>query len=169
MSVDRVRPPTVKAHRSSAWILEAPGRGARRRRFGRREELRRGQLLLGSLIWPNRNAKIKHQKARMWNLCEAGGLSVDEGRAVPDVSRLLSRIWSWEPACIISDPYRSAELAQAVAGRCRIIESVREAEASPHPTFKASDPFYWILRPGQQNQAALYWGCMGSNESCNQQ
>ena len=58
-------------------------------------------------------------------LVRSGGLSVDEGRAVPDVSRLLSRIWSWEPACIISDPYRSAELAQAVAGRCRIIERAR--------------------------------------------
>ena len=59
------------------------------------------------------------------DLVRSGGLAVDEGRAVPDVSRLLSRIWSWEPSAIISDPYRSAELAQAVAGRCRIIERAR--------------------------------------------
>ena len=59
------------------------------------------------------------------SLVRSGGLSVDEGRAVPDVERLLSRIWSWSPLCIVSDPYRSAELAQAVGGRVRIIERAR--------------------------------------------
>ena len=44
---------------------------------------------------------------------------------MPDVERLLSRIWSWSPLCIVSDPYRSAELAQAVGGRVRIIERAR--------------------------------------------
>ena len=58
-------------------------------------------------------------------LVKSGGLSVDAGRAVPSVERLLSRIWTWEPLCIVSDPYRSAELAQAVAGRCRIVERAR--------------------------------------------
>ena len=56
---------------------------------------------------------------------KAGGLSVDAGRAVPDVGLLLSRIWEWEPLCIVSDPYRSAELSQAVGGRVRIIERAR--------------------------------------------
>ena len=55
----------------------------------------------------------------------SGGLGVDEGQHVPDVERLLSRIWSWSPLCIVSDPYRSAELAQAVGGRVRIIERAR--------------------------------------------
>ena len=58
-------------------------------------------------------------------LVSSGGLSVDAGLAVPSVERLLSRIWSWEPAAIISDPYRSAELNQAVAGRVRVIERAR--------------------------------------------
>ena len=58
-------------------------------------------------------------------LVRSGGLSVDAGRAVPSVARLLSRVWPWEPLCIVSDPYRSGELAKAVAGRCRIIERAR--------------------------------------------
>ena len=55
----------------------------------------------------------------------SGGLSVDEGRAVPSVDRLLSRIWAWEPTAIVSDPYRSAELNQVVSGRVRIVERAR--------------------------------------------
>ena len=58
-------------------------------------------------------------------LARSGGLGVDEGQHVPDVERLLSRIWSWSPVCIVSDPYRSGELAKAVAGRCRIVERSR--------------------------------------------
>ena len=52
-------------------------------------------------------------------------MSVDAGHAVPSVERLLSRVWAWEPLCIVSDPYRSAELSQAVGGRARIIERAR--------------------------------------------
>ena len=63
-------------------------------------------------------------------LVRSGGLSVDEGQHVPDVERLLSRIWSWSPLCIVSDPYRSAELAQAVGGRVRIIERARSGGES---------------------------------------
>ena len=55
-------------------------------------------------------------------LVRSGGLSVDEGQHVPGVGRLLSRIWAWEPAAIVSDPYRSAELHQVVGGRVRILE-----------------------------------------------
>ena len=58
-------------------------------------------------------------------LVRSGGLSVDAGHAVPSVERLLSRVWAWEPLCIVSDPYRSAELSQAVGGRARIIERAR--------------------------------------------
>ena len=63
-------------------------------------------------------------------LARSGGLFVDEGQHVPDVERLLSRIWSWSPLCIVSDPYRSAELAQAVGGRVRIIERARSGGES---------------------------------------
>ena len=58
-------------------------------------------------------------------LVRSGGLAVDEGRAVPDVERLLSRIWSWSPRCVVSDPYRAPELNQAVAGRVRVVERAR--------------------------------------------
>ena len=58
-------------------------------------------------------------------LVRSGGLTVDEDRAVPSVERLLRRVWTWEPVCIVSDPYRSAELHQAVGGRVRIIERAR--------------------------------------------
>ena len=43
----------------------------------------------------------------------------------PSVERLLSRVWDWEPSCIVSDPYRAAELHAAVGGRVRIIERAR--------------------------------------------
>ena len=58
-------------------------------------------------------------------LARAGGLSVDEGRAVPGIDRLLSRVWAWSPLCIVSDPYRAAELHQVVGGRVRIIERAK--------------------------------------------
>ena len=58
-------------------------------------------------------------------LVRSGGLSVDEGRAVPDIGLLLSRIWAWEPNVLVSDPYRAAELHQVVAGRVRIVERAR--------------------------------------------
>ena len=58
-------------------------------------------------------------------LVQSGGLSVDAGLAVPSVERLLSRIWAWQPAALVSDPYRSAELNQVVAGRVRVIERAR--------------------------------------------
>ena len=55
-------------------------------------------------------------------LVTAGGLSVDAGRAVPDVGRLLSRIWALEPSCIVCDSYRVQELHKAVQGRVRVID-----------------------------------------------
>ena len=58
-------------------------------------------------------------------LLRSGGLSVDAGRAVPSVARLLSRIWAWEPVALVSDPYRSAELHQVAGGRARVIERAR--------------------------------------------
>ena len=58
-------------------------------------------------------------------MVRSGGLAVDEGRSVPDVDRVLSRIWDFEPQCIVSDPYRAPELNQVVAGRVRIIERAR--------------------------------------------
>ena len=63
-------------------------------------------------------------------LVRSGGLAVDAGRAVPSVERLLSRVWAWEPAAIVSDPYRSAELNQVVSGRARVIERARSGGES---------------------------------------
>ena len=63
-------------------------------------------------------------------LVRSGGLSVDAGRAVPSVERLLSRVWAWEPLCIVSDPYRAPELHQVVAGRVRIVERARSGGES---------------------------------------
>ena len=58
-------------------------------------------------------------------LVRSGGLSVDSGRAVPGVERLLSRVWDWSPAAIVCDSYRVAELHKAVQGRARVIERAR--------------------------------------------
>ena len=58
-------------------------------------------------------------------LVRSGGLSVDAGRAVPGIERLLARIWSWEPSAIVCDSYRAPELHQVVNGRVRIIERAR--------------------------------------------
>ena len=63
-------------------------------------------------------------------LVRSGGLAVDAGRAVPSVARLLSRIWDWEPAAIVSDPYRAPELHQVVSGRVRVIERARSGGES---------------------------------------
>ena len=63
-------------------------------------------------------------------LLRSGGLSVDAGRAVPSVDRLLSRVWNWSPAALVSDPYRAPELHQVVAGRARIIERARSGGES---------------------------------------
>ena len=58
-------------------------------------------------------------------LVGGGGLTVDVGRAVPGVDRLLSRIWAWEPRLIACDNYRANELHQVVSGRARVIERAR--------------------------------------------
>ena len=63
-------------------------------------------------------------------LVRAGGLAVDAGRVVPSVALLLARIWAWEPAAIVSDPYRAPELHQVVSGRVRIIERARSGGES---------------------------------------
>ena len=58
-------------------------------------------------------------------LVKSGGLSVDDGRAVPTAERLLSRIWAWQPSCIVSDPYRASDLHSAMAGRVRLVHRAR--------------------------------------------
>ena len=58
-------------------------------------------------------------------LVRSGGLAVDAGRAVPSVELLLARVWAWEPASIVSDPYRAPELHQVVSGRARVVERAR--------------------------------------------
>ena len=55
-------------------------------------------------------------------LARSGGLAVDEGRAVPGVELLLSRIWAWKPNVVVCDPHRVAELHQTVGGRTRVVE-----------------------------------------------
>ena len=64
-------------------------------------------------------------------LVKAGGLTVDAGRAVPGVDRLLSRIWAWEPAALVCDNYRAPELHQVViGGRVRVIERAKSGGES---------------------------------------
>ena len=63
-------------------------------------------------------------------LVRSGGLCVDEGRAVPDIGLLLSRIWPWEPLAIVCDSYRAPELHQVVGGRVLIIERARSGGES---------------------------------------
>ena len=63
-------------------------------------------------------------------LVRSGGLSVDEGRAVPDIGLLISRIWNWNPTAIICDSYRAPELNQIVSGRVRVIERSRSSGES---------------------------------------
>ena len=63
-------------------------------------------------------------------LARSGGLSVDAGRAVPGVGRLLARIWAWEPAAIVCDNYRAPELHQVVSGRVRVIERAKSGGES---------------------------------------
>ena len=58
-------------------------------------------------------------------LVKAGGLTVDAGRAVPGVDRLLSRIWAWEPAALVCDNYRAPELYRVIGGRVRVIERAK--------------------------------------------
>ena len=58
-------------------------------------------------------------------LVRSGGLAVDEGRAVPSIERLLSRVWPWEPLAIVCDNYRAPELHQVVSGRVRVIERAK--------------------------------------------
>ena len=74
-------------------------------------------------------------------LVQSGGLAVDEGRAVPSIERLLSRVWNWNPTAIICDNYRAPELHQVVQGRVRIIERARSGEKPP-ATFRPCGPCY---------------------------
>ena len=63
-------------------------------------------------------------------LVRSGGLSVDAGRAVPSVERLLSRVWAWGAAAIVCDNYRAPELHQVVSGRVRVIERAKSGGES---------------------------------------
>ena len=58
-------------------------------------------------------------------LVRSGGLAVDEGFAVPNVGRLLARIWGWGPLAIVCDNYRAPELHQVASGRVRVIERAK--------------------------------------------
>ena len=63
-------------------------------------------------------------------LARAGGVRVDEGQNVPSVDRLLARVWPWEPAVLVCDPYRAAELQAVVSGRVRIVERAKAGAES---------------------------------------
>ena len=58
-------------------------------------------------------------------LVRSGGLAVDEGFAVPNVGRLLARIWGWGPLAIVCDNYRAPELHRVASGRVRVIERAK--------------------------------------------
>ena len=97
----------------------------------------------------------------MPNLVKSGGLSLDAGRAVPSVERLLSRIWAWEPLAIVSDPHRSPELHKAVSGRARVVERARGGGESLHRTSRRSAACYWILTLGLLRSPVLCSGRLG--------
>ena len=84
-------------------------------------------------------------------LVRSGGLSVDAGRAVPGVEGLLSRIWSWEPLCIVCDNYRAPELFDVAKGRVRVIERAAKRWGS------------YKQRPGAAVPATR-WRCGGDTD-----
>ena len=57
-------------------------------------------------------------------LLERGQLHVDADRRVPRVTKLLDAIWKWDPAVLIVDRFRLAEVLDAVRGRVRVVPRV---------------------------------------------
>ena len=84
--------------------------GALRRRSGRMAALKHGRLRRGRRHWPPRRHEDQVADDSYAELVRSGGLSVDAGRAVPDVASLLARIWAWEPQWR-SFPTRTARLS----------------------------------------------------------
>ena len=63
-------------------------------------------------------------KATYQRLVETGRLHIDAGLRVPRVSKLIDEIWKWNPAVIICDRFRLAEVLDAVRGRVRVVPRV---------------------------------------------
>ena len=57
-------------------------------------------------------------------LLERGQLHVDADRRVPRVSKLLDKVWEFNPAVLIVDRFRIGEVLDAVRGRCRVVPRV---------------------------------------------
>ena len=55
---------------------------------------------------------------------------------------------AWEPSAIVCDPYRSAELYQAVGGRVRVVERARGSAESTIQHSGASQPAARLPRAG---------------------
>ena len=57
-------------------------------------------------------------------LVERGQLHVDADHRVVRVSKLIDEIWKWDPAVLVADRFRLAEVEDAVRGRCRVAARV---------------------------------------------
>ena len=53
-------------------------------------------------------------------LVEGGQLHVDAGHRVVRVSKLIDEIWRWNPAVLVCDRFRLAEVLDVVGRRCRV-------------------------------------------------
>ena len=102
-------------------------------------------------------------------LVRSGGLSVDEGRAVPSIERLLARVWAWEPLALVCDNYRAPELHQVVGGRVRIIERARSGGEATSNVQALRSRLLDSNAGSDFGEPCFVGSGMVSDESCNQQ
>ena len=57
-------------------------------------------------------------------LVDRGQLYVDADRRVPRVSKLIAKVWEFNPAVLVCDRFRLSEVLDAVRGRCRVAPRV---------------------------------------------
>ena len=110
---------------SSALTLAERDHGARRQPFSPNGRIEAWAIAPGAPSLSEQEREDQVADDSYLQLVRTGGLTVDEGQHVPSIERLLSRVWAWSPLCIVSDPYRAAELHQVVGGRVRIIERAK--------------------------------------------
>ena len=84
-----------------------------------------GHRARGAEPWRNRSARTRWPRGVTRTWCGLVACRWTWGAPSRAIKRLLSPIWPWAPAAIVSDPYRSAELQGVVAGRVGIIERAR--------------------------------------------
>ena len=57
-------------------------------------------------------------------LLDRGRLHVDADRRVPRVSKLIDKVWEWNPAVLVCDRFRLSEVLDVVRGRVRVVPRV---------------------------------------------